>query len=131
VSATLVSLGLPSARLHREVFTTETPPRAMAAPSPSQAAATISLSAQIDGARHRFTMRSDETVLEAAERHGLDLPYSCRGGMCCTCRAKLIEGAGAMDQNFSLEPWEEEAGFVLTCQFRPSTSSIAVDFDTM
>ena len=57
-------------------------------------------------------MRKHETVLEAAERHELDLPYSCRGGMCCTCRAKLTEGAGAMDQNFSLEQWEEEAGFV-------------------
>jgi ring-1,2-phenylacetyl-CoA epoxidase subunit PaaE len=51
--------------------------------------------------------------------------------MCCTCRAKLVEGAGAMDQNFSLESWEEEAGFVLTCQFRPVTDRVAVDYDAM
>jgi ring-1,2-phenylacetyl-CoA epoxidase subunit PaaE len=129
VSATLVSLGLPSARLHREIFTTETPPRPIKPAPASNAREDVSLSIRIDGALHKLAMRKDETVLEAAERHELDLPYSCRGGMCCTCRAKLLEGAGAMDQNFSLEPWEEEAGFVLTCQFRPASETIALDYD--
>jgi ring-1,2-phenylacetyl-CoA epoxidase subunit PaaE len=131
VSATLISLGLPSARIHREIFTTETPPRAIKPAPASNAGEDVSLSIRIDGALHQLAMRKDETVLDAAERHELDLPYSCRGGMCCTCRAKLIEGAGAMDQNFSLEPWEEEAGFVLTCQFRPATEKIALDYDAM
>jgi ring-1,2-phenylacetyl-CoA epoxidase subunit PaaE len=131
VSATLTALGLPSARIHREVFTTETPARPVKSAVVSDAREEIRLSIRIDGALHQLAMRNDETVLEAAERHDLDLPYSCRGGMCCTCRAKLIEGAGAMDQNFSLEPWEEEAGFVLTCQFRPATEKIALDYDAM
>jgi ring-1,2-phenylacetyl-CoA epoxidase subunit PaaE len=131
VSATLVSLGLPSARIHREIFTTETPSRPIKPAPASNAREKVSLSIQIDGALHKLAMRKDETVLEAAERHELDLPYSCRGGMCCTCRAKLLEGAGAMDQNFSLEPWEEQAGFVLTCQFRPATEKIALDYDAM
>jgi ring-1,2-phenylacetyl-CoA epoxidase subunit PaaE len=131
VSATLTALGLPRARIHREVFTTETPARPLKPTLVSDAREEISLSIRIDGALHKLAMRNDETVLEAAERHELDLPYSCRGGMCCTCRAKLIEGAGAMDQNFSLEPWEEEGGFVLTCQFRPTTEKIALDYDAM
>jgi ring-1,2-phenylacetyl-CoA epoxidase subunit PaaE len=131
VGARLLALGLPSTRLHREIFTTETPPRPISPTGPSERQDEIRLSVQLDGTLHRITMRSDETVLEAAERHELDLPYSCRGGMCCTCRAKLIEGDGAMDQNFSLENWEAQAGFVLTCQFRPSTDQIAVDFDAV
>ncbi|MBV8848762.1 MAG: phenylacetate-CoA oxygenase/reductase subunit PaaK [Methylobacteriaceae bacterium] len=131
VSATLISLGLSRARIHREIFTTETPPRPIVQAAPSRANEDVSLSVKVDGALHQLTMRKDETVLEAAERHELDLPYSCRGGMCCTCRAKLLEGVGAMDQNFSLEPWEEEAGFVLTCQFRPATDKIALDYDAM
>jgi ring-1,2-phenylacetyl-CoA epoxidase subunit PaaE len=131
VSATLVSLGLPGARIHREVFTTETPPRAIKPPALPEAREAVSLSVKLDGVLHNIAMRADETVLEAGERHEIDLPYSCRGGMCCTCRARLIEGAGAMDQNFSLEPWEEEAGFVLTCQFRPTTEKIALDYDAM
>jgi ring-1,2-phenylacetyl-CoA epoxidase subunit PaaE len=129
VSATLVSLGLPGARIHREVFTTETPPRPKKPVTISDAREEVSLSVRLDGVSHKLAMRKDETVLEAAERHELDLPYSCRGGMCCICRAKLTEGAGAMDQNFSLEPWEEEAGFVLTCQFRPASESIALDYE--
>jgi ring-1,2-phenylacetyl-CoA epoxidase subunit PaaE len=131
VSATLTSLGLPAPRLHREIFTTDTPPRPLLRKHAPDAAEEVKLSVKIDGVLHRLAMRKNETVLEAAERHELDLPYSCRGGMCCTCRAKLVEGAGRMDQNFSLEPWEEKAGFVLTCQFRPATETIAVDYDAM
>jgi ring-1,2-phenylacetyl-CoA epoxidase subunit PaaE len=131
VSAALVSLGLPSERIHREIFTTETPPRPIKSPARSEAKEEVGLSVKLDGVLHQIAMRRDETVLEAGERHELDLPYSCRGGMCCTCRAKLLRGTGAMDQNFSLEPWEEEAGFVLTCQFRPATETIALDYDAM
>jgi ring-1,2-phenylacetyl-CoA epoxidase subunit PaaE len=52
---------------------------------------------------------------------GLDLPWSCRGGVCCTCRAKVMEGSVQMDKNFTLEPWETDKGFVLSCQARPTT----------
>jgi ring-1,2-phenylacetyl-CoA epoxidase subunit PaaE len=57
------------------------------------------------------------------------MPYSCRGGMCCTCRAKLVRGEVRMDRNFSLEPWELSAGYVLTCQSHPLTPQVAVDYD--
>jgi ring-1,2-phenylacetyl-CoA epoxidase subunit PaaE len=73
----------------------------------------------------------DDTVLEAGELAGLDLPYSCRGGVCSTCRAKLLEGAIEMDRNYALEPWETDAGFVLTCQSHPTTDRVVVDYDAV
>ena len=70
-----------------------------------------------------------EAVLDAALRAGLDLPFSCRGGMCSTCRARLTEGSVAMAVNYALERWETEAGFVLTCQARPTSPLVVVDYD--
>jgi ring-1,2-phenylacetyl-CoA epoxidase subunit PaaE len=78
---------------------------------------------------HVIAMRAGETIVDAGLRHGLDMPYSCRGGMCCTCRAMLTEGEVAMDLNYSLEPWELEAGYVLTCQSHPKTPRVGVDYD--
>ena len=66
---------------------------------------------------------------DAALRAGMDLPYACKGGMCSTCRAKVVEGEVTMDVNYSLEPWELEAGFVLTCQARPLTDKLVLDYD--
>ncbi|MBV9486039.1 MAG: 2Fe-2S iron-sulfur cluster binding domain-containing protein, partial [Frankiaceae bacterium] len=67
----------------------------------------------------------------AAIRAGRSLPYSCKGGMCCTCRARLVEGKVEMAVNYSLEPWELEAGFVLTCQASPTSPAITVDYDAV
>lgn len=129
--ATLVRLGLPAERIHVELFATDGVPRRPAAARPAALSNGLPLAIRLDGALHSIAMDPTETVVEAALRHGLDLPYSCKGGMCCTCRAKLTEGEVEMDQNFSLEPWELEAGFVLTCQSRPKagTEQVAVDFD--
>jgi ring-1,2-phenylacetyl-CoA epoxidase subunit PaaE len=59
------------------------------------------------------------------------VPYSCKGGMCCTCRAKLVEGQAEMTTNYSLEPWEIERGFILTCQAVPKSARLVVDYDQM
>ena len=72
---------------------------------------------------------SDESILAAAGRAGLDVPYSCRSGVCATCRAKLLEGRVRMDRNFALEQAELDAGFVLTCQAHPLTERVVVSFD--
>ena len=69
------------------------------------------------------------SILDAALYEGADLPYACKGGVCCTCRAKLVEGEVEMDVNYALEPEEVEAGFILTCQSHPRTERIVVDFD--
>ena len=72
-----------------------------------------------------------ERIIDAGRRYGLDLPFSCKGGMCCTCRARLVSGRVDMLQNYSLEPWELEAGFVLTCQSRPLTREVVLDYDAL
>ncbi len=71
----------------------------------------------------------DESILAAATRAGLDMPYSCRSGVCATCRARVLEGQVRMDRNFALEPAELQAGFVLTCQAHPLTERVVLSFD--
>jgi ring-1,2-phenylacetyl-CoA epoxidase subunit PaaE len=70
-----------------------------------------------------------ESILDAALRNGADLPYACKGGVCCTCRAKVTEGVVDMDVNYALEHDEIEKGFVLTCQAHPRTERVLIDFD--
>ena len=70
-----------------------------------------------------------ETILDAALEQGADLPFACKGGVCCTCRAKLVEGKVDMMVNFGLEPDELEAGFILTCQSHPRSEKVVIDFD--
>ncbi|MDN7352767.1 1,2-phenylacetyl-CoA epoxidase subunit PaaE [Acetobacter senegalensis] len=85
----------------------------------------------VDGKRADVNVAEEETLLDAALRSGLDLPYACKGGMCSTCRAKVTEGKAEMTLNFSLEKWEVDAGFVLTCQAHPTTEHVTVDYDAM
>lgn len=70
-----------------------------------------------------------ENVLDAGHKAGADLPYACKGGVCCTCKAKIIEGSARMDVNYSLEPEEVDAGYVLTCQAHPTSDKLVVSFD--
>jgi ring-1,2-phenylacetyl-CoA epoxidase subunit PaaE len=130
---TLTAMDLPPAQIHVERFTVDGAVAARRAPPPAKRAAPRRIIAQVeavlDGIRHRFPIGAGETVIDAALAAGLDLPYSCRGGMCCTCRARLVAGEVAMDQNYSLERWELEAGYVLTCQSRPKTASLVLDYD--
>ena len=129
LAGTLQALGMPAAHIHMEHFTPSTPARATHN-APDAAAAPRALATIIhDGQTMTVPIGADETVLDAAIRGGLDLPWYCRGGMCCTCRAKLTDGAVSMDANYSLEPWETQAGFVLTCQSRPLTDRVTLDFD--
>ncbi|WP_280949312.1 2Fe-2S iron-sulfur cluster-binding protein [Hoeflea olei] len=134
-SAAMLALGVDEERVKFELFT---PAPGAAAPKPAAAAnggAAPAKSAStvdiiLDGARRSLVVdASADTVLTAAMRAGLDIPYSCAGGMCCTCRCKVVEGEASMDENYSLEPWELEAGFVLACQSRPTTDRLVLDFD--
>jgi ring-1,2-phenylacetyl-CoA epoxidase subunit PaaE len=83
----------------------------------------------IDGKRRDVPVAEGEAILDAALRAGMDLPFACKGGMCSTCRAKLVEGSAQMEVNYSLEPWELYAGFILTCQARPTSDRVVVDYD--
>jgi len=133
----LMAMGLPRERVHHEFFA----PVAGAAPAQTQLASTPETAtaaianavAIIDGARHRLAIAPGETVLDAAIRSGLRVPFSCKAGMCCTCRARIVEGKAAMRVNYSLEPWEIERGFTLTCQTIPDAAAgrLVVDYDAM
>jgi ring-1,2-phenylacetyl-CoA epoxidase subunit PaaE len=86
---------------------------------------------RLDGVSHDFELPFDgSSLLDAALMEGVDLPFACKGGVCCTCRAKLIEGQVEMDLNYALEADELAAGFILTCQSHPRTERVIVDFDS-
>ncbi len=125
----LIGLGLPRERVHIERFTPGVGgrPRPVATPqnAPAKAVATVIS----EGARFEFPVADGEAIIDAAIRAGRSLPYSCKGGMCCTCRARLVEGKVEMAVNYSLEPWELRAGYVLTCQSRPITERVVIDYD--
>ena len=89
----------------------------------------VQLTVVLDGKPYDMPMNKNEKILDIALAMGLDLPYSCKGGVCCTCRAKVMEGKVEMSKNFTLEPWEMEQGFVLSCQARPTTANVVVSFD--
>ena len=130
IGPVLESFGLGPERIHVERFVSalggrpRARPRTPASDAPSRIATLI-----YDGKRRDVPVAEGEAILDAALRAGLDLPYACKGGMCCTCRAKVVAGAAVMEVNYSLEAWEEEAGYVLTCQARPQSDRIIVDYD--
>lgn len=131
VEAALRAAGVAPERIHVERF--GIPPSAADATlhAPQEGDAT---SARIAVVRDGLTREvgfsaADESILAAASRAGMDVPYSCRSGVCATCRAKLLEGQVRMDRNFALEKADLEAGFILTCQAHPLTERVVVSFD--
>ena len=130
VEEALKSAGLDPHRIHAERFGVPlTPPRRVEQPHADQAG-TAELVVVLDGKQHKMRLpMTDAKVLDTALAAGLDLPYACKGGVCCTCRAKVLEGQVAMEKNYTLEPWEMEKGFVLTCQARALTPRVVVSYD--
>ena len=134
--AALEAAGVAAGRIATEHFTPAArpagaPTRRPVAPK-TETRGGVAVQLRADGVTRNFTMDpARQTVLSAGQAAGLELPYSCEAGMCCTCRCRLVEGAVEMDANYSLEPWEMEAGFILSCQARPTTDSVTVDFDSV
>ncbi|HZD52456.1 MAG TPA: 2Fe-2S iron-sulfur cluster-binding protein [Woeseiaceae bacterium] len=84
----------------------------------------------MDGHRKTFEMTTDDrNIVDAAVSRGIELPYSCKAGVCATCRTFLREGEVRMETNYALEDWEVEKGFVLACQSRPLTPEVVLDYD--
>ncbi len=130
----LLAAGVPEKHLHAERFTSPTlealsPATRQTANTQRAADGQVALTVVLDGKAHALHMHSDQYVLDVALAAGLDLPYSCKGGVCCTCRVKVMQGGVAMDKNFGLEPWETAKGFVLSCQSRPTSDSLTVSYD--
>lgn len=131
VSTALTALGLPDTQIHHEMFFTETTARAPRSEAAQRVAESgVAVEVLLDGTARRFDMSAaDDNVVAAAERAGLELPWSCRGGMCCTCRCKVVAGTAEMAVNYSLEDWELAQGFTLACQARPTSDHLVLDFD--
>ena len=93
---------------------------------------TANVLVSIDGDDFEFQLSSNgQSILDAAMDAGADVPFSCKGAVCCTCKAKVMEGKAIMDKNFSLSDDEVAQGYILTCQSHPITENIVVDYDEM
>lgn len=137
VRDTLVGLGVDAARIHTERFASDMPvgtsriePATASKPKRDAAEEIAQITITMDGRQRSFAMLDhDATVLDAAERVGMELPYSCRAGVCSTCRVKITKGSADMTTNYALEPWEVRAGFILCCQARPTSGELELTYD--
>ena len=127
----LLGRGFPETKIRIERFATSIPKqehRAGKASTPGHTECEVTV--VVDGATRTFIVeKGRESILEAGLRAGIELPYSCKAGVCSTCRAKLVTGEADMDANFALEDYEVARGFVLTCQCYPVTDKVTVDYD--
>jgi ring-1,2-phenylacetyl-CoA epoxidase subunit PaaE len=131
VAEALKARGYPDAKIRIERFATSVPRhehKPGKAPEPGHTECEVTI--VLDGVTRAYTLeKGQESILEAGLKAGIELPYSCKSGVCSTCRAKLTAGEVDMDVNFALEDYEVARGFVLTCQSYPVTDSVGVDYD--
>ena len=132
VRAALTDAHVPAEKVHFELFATAAGTRsaAVAARPVGDDDQKSEVAVQLDGRTYRLDMSYyGDTILDAALAVGADAPYSCKNGMCSTCRARVTAGTAAMDVNYSLDEAEVAAGYILTCQARPTSEQVRVDFD--
>lgn len=130
LSDALLDTGVPRAAIHTELFHAEPVERAPVTELADTADGSAAVTVRLDGRASDFALRPDgPSVLEAAQAVRSDVPFACKGGVCGTCRAKVVEGSVAMDVNYALEPEEIERGYVLTCQSHPTSPRLVVDYD--
>jgi len=129
----LLERGVDAEHVHAELFHAKDAQRPrtdeqLTSATPSAGAAEVTII--LDGRSSTFSVDPDgERILDAALRVRSDAPYACKGGVCGTCRARLVSGSVEMDQHFALEQREIDAGFVLACQSHPTTPAVVLDFD--
>ena len=135
VSRGLRGTGVDEANIHYELFAASAEDaRAVVAKHHARARDYAGRSSDVtvilDGRASQFELSADgENVLDAGLNHGVDLPYSCKGGVCSTCKAKLVQGTVDMDITYGLDAGAVEQGFILTCQAHPTSERVIVDFD--
>ncbi|GAB2753008.1 phenylacetate-CoA oxygenase/reductase subunit PaaK [Nocardioides salsibiostraticola] len=123
---TVIQQSGSTGKIHLELFHADPVARRTTAPTPA-GGSTVTI--RLGGRDSTFDLADDSSVLEAASAVRPDVPFACKGGVCGTCRARVIEGSVTMDANWALEPDEIEAGYVLTCQSHPTSPSVLVDYD--
>jgi ring-1,2-phenylacetyl-CoA epoxidase subunit PaaE len=122
--------GVPSERIHHELFyVDDVPPPPVRHEDPTLEGAVSEITVVLDGRSTKVDVSMDTAVLDGVQRVRPDLPFACKGGVCGTCRARLVDGEVSMRRNFALEESEVEAGFVLTCQSLPRSEKVTVDYD--
>lgn len=135
VQTALIEAGVPDSRVYSEHFTAtaavaeKVQADTDAAATKVPAARTVQLTVIVDGTEHQMAISSAEHILDVALNAGLDLPFSCKAGVCCTCRAKVLCGSVTMDKNYTLEADEVARGFVLSCQARATSDTLTLSFD--
>ena len=129
----LEQINIDKKKIHFELFTTpgqKQPSVVNRQSSVEDKGPKSKITVKLDGRSFDFDLGFDsENILDAALKQGADLPFACKGGVCCTCKAKLLEGEVEMDVNWGLEQEEVEQGYILTCQSHPVTEKVVVDFD--
>jgi len=126
----LTAQSIEQKKIHFELFAASTPKTKTATTTTTDTTAKSNISVTVDGRSFDFDLPFNGTnILDAALQQGADLPYACKGGVCCTCKAKLLEGQVQMDVHWGLEHEEIEQGFILTCQSHPITEKVVIDFD--
>jgi len=125
----LAEMGVPRERVHRELFYVEDVPPEQEHHEETPLTGGCEVTLVLDGRRTTATIPADMPVLDGAQLARPDLPFACKGGVCGTCRARVISGEVRMRRNFALEPAELDAGFVLTCQSMPVSEQLTVDYD--
>jgi ring-1,2-phenylacetyl-CoA epoxidase subunit PaaE len=125
----LRELGVDPGRIHRELFWVGDEPPAEAVHDDAPVGEGASLTVILDGRSSALTLPAGTPILDGAQKVRPDLPFACKGGVCGTCRARVVSGAAVMRRNYALEQHEIDAGYVLTCQALPQTSEITVDYD--
>ncbi len=131
VSDALINLGMPADAVHVERFGAPRKARQSATEAPTPATPeSARVTVIMDGHKKSFDMeRGNGNIVDAAAAQGIELPYSCKGGVCATCRTHVRAGEVDMRTNYGLEPWEVEKGFVLACQSTPVTDKLLLDYD--
>ena len=129
VSAKLESMGTAKSNIHFELFNTSVPSKDAPAVSKERASTKASVTVVLDGEETHFEMGSKDYVLDAALDAGADVPYACKGAVCCTCRAKVLEGSSEMAMNYALVDDEVKDGYILTCQSYATSDRLVVSFD--
>lgn len=131
VSEVLINKGFAKEKIKVELFASATPKK-IRPPRPAEVEGQhdCDVTIIVDGSHMHFTMQKDtESVLDAALKNGIDLRYSCKAGVCSTCRCKVVSGKVDMDANYALEDYEVNRGFALSCQSFPLTDKLVMDFD--
>ena len=128
VKAALELFGVAESKIHFELFTTEAKSNPTPV-TPSDFKGKTKVKVILDDEAFDFEMNSGKTVLDAAMAEEVDAPYSCRGGVCSTCRAKVIKGSVKMNLNYTLTDKEVEQGYILTCQSHPTSEELIISYD--